>query len=250
MSAPVAAPWSCSDAFADNLSQLSSKWEGELQSVVHTGFLQGKPNAWLPQEVHCQIPATHMKSELWSLWKNFEIECWVAANLWPLQIRDDLFNLDLLILFTFTIPTNCSPWQSSAHRQGHCQVVNWLFFQHKQEHSWCCGNMEETLKLHWVSIPLTFRKLVHIDCYSEYTNYHKQPGNTNLTIRNCGQNPHTTKKDPPLRLCVFWGIQSGRFFGIYGLQLICCKLVIMIGSHFLWMLTNCWAWTTKLTSSV
>ncbi|KAH8975443.1 hypothetical protein BDL97_01G157800 [Sphagnum fallax] len=64
MSAPVAAPWSCSDAFADNLSQLSSKWEGELQSVVHTGFLQGKPNAWLPQEVHCQIPATHMKSEL------------------------------------------------------------------------------------------------------------------------------------------------------------------------------------------
>ncbi|CAK9256045.1 unnamed protein product [Sphagnum jensenii] len=64
MSAPVAAPWFCSDAFADNLSQLSSKWEGELQSVVHTGFLQGKPNAWLPQEVHCQIPASHMKLEL------------------------------------------------------------------------------------------------------------------------------------------------------------------------------------------
>lgn len=67
-----------------------------------------------------QIPASHMKLELWSLWKNFEIECWVAANLWPLQTRDDLFNHDLLILFTFTIPTNCSPWQSSAHRQGHC----------------------------------------------------------------------------------------------------------------------------------
>ncbi len=65
-----------------------------------------------------QIPATHMKLELWSLWKNFEIECWVAANLWPLQTRDDLSNHDLLILFTFTIPTNCSPWQSSAHRQG------------------------------------------------------------------------------------------------------------------------------------
>ncbi|CAM6044671.1 unnamed protein product [Sphagnum compactum] len=64
MSAPVAAPWSCLDAFADNLSQLSSEWEGELQSVVHTGFLQGKPNAWLPQELHCQIPATHMKLEL------------------------------------------------------------------------------------------------------------------------------------------------------------------------------------------
>jgi hypothetical protein len=55
MSAPVVAPWSCLDAFADNLSQLSSEWEGELQSVVHTGFLQGKPNAWLPQELHCII---------------------------------------------------------------------------------------------------------------------------------------------------------------------------------------------------
>lgn len=67
-------------------------------------------------------------------------------------------------------------------------------FNTKQEHSWCCGNMEETLRLHQGSIPLTFRKLVHIDCCSEYTIHHKQPGNTNLTIRNCGQNPHTTKE--------------------------------------------------------
>jgi hypothetical protein len=74
--------------------------------------------------------------------------------------------------------------------------------------------MEETLKPRRGSIPLIFRKLVHIDCCSEYTIHHKQPGNTNLTIRNCVQISSPNKKDPPLRLCVCGGIQTGGLFGI------------------------------------
>jgi hypothetical protein len=53
MSAPVIGPVSSLDAFGDNLSQLSSGWEGELQSVVNMGFLQGRLSTWLPQESHC-----------------------------------------------------------------------------------------------------------------------------------------------------------------------------------------------------
>ncbi|CAK9876097.1 unnamed protein product [Sphagnum jensenii] len=64
MSAPVIAPVSSLDAFGDNLSQLSSGWEGELQSVVNMGFLQGRLSTWLPQESHCQMQAGKMKVEL------------------------------------------------------------------------------------------------------------------------------------------------------------------------------------------
>ncbi|CAM6048598.1 unnamed protein product [Sphagnum compactum] len=64
MSAPVIAPPSSLDAFGDNLSQLSSGWEGELQSVVNMGFLQGRLSTWLPQESHCQMQAGEMKVEL------------------------------------------------------------------------------------------------------------------------------------------------------------------------------------------
>ncbi|CAM6077307.1 unnamed protein product [Sphagnum tenellum] len=63
-SAPVIAPVSSLDAFGDNLSQLSSGWEGELQSVVNMGFLQGRLSTWLPQESHCQMQAGKMKVEL------------------------------------------------------------------------------------------------------------------------------------------------------------------------------------------
>lgn len=69
MSAPVIGPVSSLDAFGDNLSQLSSGWEGELQSVVNMGFLQGRLSTWLPQESHCQMQAGKMKVELWSLQK-------------------------------------------------------------------------------------------------------------------------------------------------------------------------------------
>ncbi|CAK9226733.1 unnamed protein product [Sphagnum jensenii] len=64
MSAPVIGPVSSLDAFGDNLSQLSSGWEGELQSVVNMGFLQGRLSTWLPQESDCQMQAGKMKVEL------------------------------------------------------------------------------------------------------------------------------------------------------------------------------------------
>ncbi|CAM6026277.1 unnamed protein product [Sphagnum balticum] len=63
MSAPVISPLSSLGAFGDNLSQLSSGWEGELQSVVNMGFLQGRLSM-IPQESHCQMQAGKMKVEL------------------------------------------------------------------------------------------------------------------------------------------------------------------------------------------
>lgn len=56
MSAPVTAPLSCLEVFGEALSQTSSLWDGELQSVVnHMSFLQqGLPTGFLPQGLHCK----------------------------------------------------------------------------------------------------------------------------------------------------------------------------------------------------
>jgi hypothetical protein len=62
--AAISAPllFSGLDAFGDNLSQLSSAWDGgELQSLVHTDSLQCRLNACcLPQELHCTAPLSSL----------------------------------------------------------------------------------------------------------------------------------------------------------------------------------------------
>jgi hypothetical protein len=62
--AAISAPFLFSglDAFGDNLSQLSSAWDGgELQSLVHTDSLQCRLNACcLPQELHCTAPLSSL----------------------------------------------------------------------------------------------------------------------------------------------------------------------------------------------
>jgi hypothetical protein len=96
--------------------------------------------------------------------------------------------------------------------------------------------MEETLKLHRGSIPIIFRKLLHIDCCSRYTIHHKQPGNTNLTIRNCVQNPHTTR-----RILLLGCVCFDKSKAEASLESMACSK--FVASFVLWLaITSCGCW--------
>ncbi|CAM6007705.1 unnamed protein product [Sphagnum balticum] len=65
-SAPTRVPSASSvDAFGDDTTQISTGWDGELQSILQMGFAQtGRATSLLDSFNNCQLAAGHMKVEL------------------------------------------------------------------------------------------------------------------------------------------------------------------------------------------